>query len=55
MIPQFILDNVFEVLDEEQGVYYCKTKEHDGYIVYWKSDNETFHTYRYPPDWWTNE
>lgn len=50
MIPEFILDNVFTELDD--GVYYCSTKDNDGWIVYWMQDDETLHTYRYPPDWY---
>lgn len=50
MIPEFILENVFDKLEE--GVYYCSTKNRDGWIIYWVEDNETFHTYRCPTDWW---
>ncbi len=51
MIPQFILDNVFEKLDDD--VYFAKMKNEDsGWVIYWAYDHETFHTYRYPPDWY---
>lgn len=50
MIPEFILETVFDRLDD--GVYYASTKGQDGWVVYWTADNETFHTYRYPPDWY---
>ena len=51
MIPQFILDNVFEAVETEGGiVYFALTKERDGWVVYWPQTNDTLHTYFYPPD-----
>ena len=50
MIPQFILDTVFEPVGTD--AYFASTKDRDGWVIYWPSDNETFHTYRYPPDWY---
>jgi hypothetical protein len=56
MIPQFILDMMFERVSIEGGdAYWGHTFDPaDGYIVYWPDVKEVFHTYRYPPDWLTD-
>lgn len=55
MIPQFVLDNVFTHIpgdDTREEVYYAKTREEDGWVLYWPEGGDTFHTYRDPADWY---
>lgn len=50
MIPQFILDTCASHghYDDGNAVYWFKTKDGDGWVVYWPHDDETLHTYRNP-------
>jgi hypothetical protein len=53
MVPEFVLNNVFNKIETPNSIVYWRecNEEGEGYVIYYPQNGSYHHTYRYPPNW----